>query len=131
MKNRIRFWDAKGYSIWVIEALVVGAIIVSALWPSRTSHGGHSITEAATQLDDFKTALAAYQLDTGRYPASLHDLIAKPGNITNWHGPYLEKIPLNPWGSTYVYKSPGAHHRDGYDLSTIASDGHILSNWTD
>lgn len=80
---------------------------------------------AKAQIELFGTALDAFRLDTGRYPATEEGLKAlreKPSGAENWDGPYLPKeIPLDPWGKPYVYKSPGEHGE--YDLISFGLDG--------
>jgi general secretion pathway protein G len=37
-------------------------------------------------------------------------------------GGYLDKVPSDPWGTKYVYISPGVNSRD-YDLKSYGQDG--------
>ena len=80
---------------------------------------------AKAQIELFGTALDAFRLDTGRYPTTEEGLKAfreKPSGVEKWQGPYLPKeIPLDPWGKSYVYKSPGEHGE--YDLISYGLDG--------
>ena len=81
------------------------------------------VTAAQTDIQGgIKSALGAYEVDVGSYPKNLQDLIQQPSNARNWHGPYLEKMPLDPWGSPYVYYYPGKHSAAGYDLLSIGPD---------
>ena len=34
-----------------------------------------------------------------------------------------KKIPSDPWGIEYVYRNPGEHNSDEYDLYSYGSDG--------
>ena len=70
-----------------------------------------------------KSALGAYEVDNGRFPSSLQDLLVAPGNARNWHGPYLDKIPADPWGQPYIYYYPGKHSANSYDLLSVGPDG--------
>ena len=81
---------------------------------------------ARLQIDGMKQALDLYRLDTGSYPPTgdgLAALIAAPGGVRGWNGPYLDAsgIPLDPWGNAYDYKSPGDH--GDFDLASWGSDG--------
>src|SRR4030042_4860432 len=80
---------------------------------------------AKAQIELFGTALDTLRLDVGRYPATEEGLKAlreKPSEMNNWKGPYLSKeIPLDPWGRSYIYKSPGEH--GDYDLLSYGLDG--------
>jgi general secretion pathway protein G len=70
-----------------------------------------------------KSALGAYEVDNGYYPKSLQDLLVQPSNAKNWHGPYLDKLPSDPWGGTYIYYYPGKHTQNSYDLLSPGPDG--------
>ncbi len=78
------------------------------------------------QIDNFSKALDLYYLDAGRYPNTaegLDGLVHKPAATANWAGPYLkgEKVPADPWGGKYNYRSPGEHGK--YDLYSFGADG--------
>lgn len=82
------------------------------------------ITAAQSQIATFGTALDAYEVDNGSYPKSLQDLVIQPSDAQNWRGPYLKTtdIPLDPWGSPYVYEYPGRRNPSGYDLYSVGPD---------
>lgn len=73
------------------------------------------------------TALKLYELDNGFFPTTQQGLSAlrnKPSSSPvpgNWNGPYIEKDPVDPWGQSYVYVSPGKHRPD-YDLYSKGKD---------
>lgn len=83
--------------------------------------------KARVQIRNFQSALALLKTDTGRFPTTsqgLEALINNPG-LRGWkQGGYMEggKIPLDPWGSQYIYLCPGVH-RDDYDLESYGKDG--------
>lgn len=86
--------------------------------------GKSEVATAKAQMDAFEKALDQYRLDTGHYPttdAGLAALAMRPANEPRWNGPYLRKDPpADPWGSPYVYKSPG--ERGSYDLLSFGKD---------
>jgi general secretion pathway protein G len=79
---------------------------------------------AQTQIHMLSTALELYYLDVGRYPSEeegLKALSQKPGNLSGWGGPYLEKeVPKDPWGNDYIYKIPGEN--SPYDIISYGAD---------
>jgi general secretion pathway protein G len=92
-------------------------------------------TAGRADLSSIKTALDAFEVDNGYYPKSMQDLIQQPNNAKNWHGPYLEKIPQDPWGNNYLYYYPGKHNQNSYDLLSVGPDGKEgseddIGNWT-
>jgi general secretion pathway protein G len=112
----------------LLELLVVVAIIsllVSYVAPRYFGQIDKSeVATAKAQIDAFEKALDQYRLDTGHYPTTdvgLSALMVRPANEPRWNGPYLRKDPPpDPWGSPYVYKSPG--ERGNYDLLSYGKD---------
>ena len=85
---------------------------------------------ARAQIELLGTTLDLYRADNGNYPTTEQRLEAlwtrpaTPPEPRNWAGPYLRKrVPLDPWGNPYVYRSPGETNPQSYDLSSLGSDG--------
>ena len=128
--SRLRARD--GFTL--IEILVVIAVIsllAALVAPNVFRHVGTAKDAAAkSQIEMLGAALDAYRLDNGRYPTTAQGLealweepTAEP-RPSNWRGPYLRKaVPMDPWGSPYLYASPGELHPNGYDIVTLGADG--------
>ena len=89
-----------------------------------------------TQIESFKTALDAFEVDTGRYPSTAEGLAAlsvAPADVTNWKGPYLNGngIIADPWDHPYVYHCPGSHNTNRFDLYSCGPDGVSKSDGSD
>jgi general secretion pathway protein G len=116
--------------VTLIEMLVVVTIIAlfAALVAPRMLHRADMArsTQARAQINSFMTALGAYKLDTGLFPATeqgLQALRMQPSGVNQWEGPYLPaEIPVDPWGRPYVYKYPG-DHGDEPDVISYGADG--------
>lgn len=116
----------------VIILGVLAAMVVPRL-TGRSDEARRSV--AKTDIEsNLALALDLYETDTGSYPQQLADLLKAPSDVQNWKGPYLKKLPLDPWGHPYVYKYPGAHNTDSYDLLSMGKDGaeggtDDITNW--
>ena len=113
--------------IGILAALVIPKIV------GRSEQA--RATAAHADISSIKTALDAFEVDNGFYPKSLQDLVTTPSNAKNWHGPYLEKVPQDPWGNNYVYYFPGKHNPSSFDLLSIGQDAKEgteddVGNWT-
>ncbi len=98
-------------------AALVGPALYSRIAPAKA-------TVARSQIENFATALDTYLIDIGRYPTTeqgLEALRTDPG-LPGWNGPYIRKeIPLDPWGTAYVYRAPG--RSGGYEIVSYGADG--------
>ncbi|WP_339897191.1 type II secretion system major pseudopilin GspG [uncultured Gilvimarinus sp.] len=124
MSNR----NQRGFTL--VELLVVLAIIglLAGLVGPRVLNqlGGAKAKTAKVQIRDFESALEIYSLDTGRFPTSeqgLEALVANPGNVTGWNGPYLKRneLPQDPWNNNYHYRFPGEQAE--FDIYSFGADG--------
>ena len=91
-------------------------------------------TAVRADISAIKTALDAFEVDNGYYPKSLQDLLQQPSNAKNWHGPYLDKVPQDPWSNPYIYTYPGRRNANSYDLMSVGPDGKAgtdddIGNW--
>ncbi|MGA9777243.1 MAG: type II secretion system major pseudopilin GspG [Verrucomicrobiia bacterium] len=117
----------------VITIIGILAALVIPMMVGRSEQARQAAAHA--DLSSVKTALDAYEVDNGFYPKSLQDLIQQPSNARNWHGPYLDNLPVDPWGNPYIYAYPGRHNPNGFDLSSVGPDGKAgtdddIGNWT-
>jgi general secretion pathway protein G len=118
---------AKGFTL--LELLVVMVIIgllAGYVGPKYFAQIGKSeVKVAKAQIDSLGKSLDQFRLDTGHYPTSEEGLVSlttRPANEPKWDGPYLSKaVPMDPWGSAYIYKFPGEH--GDYDLVSNGKDG--------
>lgn len=117
----------------LIEVLVVIAVIAmlaALVAPNVFQHVGTAKDATArSQIELLGAALDAYRLDNGRYPSTdqgLNALQVEPSIQplpSNWRGPYLRKaVPVDPWGSPFIYVSPGEINPRNYDLFSLGAD---------
>jgi general secretion pathway protein G len=102
--------------IGILAALVIPRIV------GRSEQA--RVTAAQTDINGgIKSALGQFEVDNGFFPKSLQDLVTQPSNAKNWHGPYLDKLPVDPWNNPYIYSYPGKHSANSYDLLSAGPDG--------
>jgi general secretion pathway protein G len=97
---------------------------------SGCSHPKRGIQTVGDRNGLLKTSLGMFEVDCGRYPTTsegLQALFKKPADIPekNWKGPYVEKESelKDQWGHEYIYRCPGVHNKNGYDLYSVGPDG--------
>lgn len=126
----MRLLSRKGFTLIEIlmVVMIIGALAVMVV-PRLAGRGERALITVA-QVDvssNIASALKLYELDNGMFPTSsqgLEALLVKPTSPPvprNWNGPYLEKKPVDPWGETYQYASPGTHGQP-YDLYSYGTD---------
>ena len=138
--------EERGFTlIELMVVIVILALLAAIVAPRLVGYTDEAkVTEAKVQIKNFETALKLYKIHNGLYPSTeqgLEALIIKPttGVIPRkWNeGGYLEKkkIPLDPWGNTYIFISPGLH--GDYDIISYGQDGirggedfaHHIESW--
>nr|WP_297645185.1 type II secretion system major pseudopilin GspG [uncultured Treponema sp.] len=133
LKKKI-FETIKNEDGWTfMETLIVIAIILvlsaTAGFAAINSLEKSRIAAAKTQIESLATALEAYYIDCGNYPAAEQGLAAlrkKPEtspSSDSWGGPYLYKdAPKDPWGYEYEYTCP-APDGSPYGIRSFGADG--------
>jgi general secretion pathway protein G len=131
--------ERQGFTL--MEVLLVLMILVVLASIAVGIFGGtqeQALKDAAKgQLGVFKSAVSVYQLHTRRLPSDLKDLVDKPGDsklAERWHGPYLDRSPVDPWDNPYKIASPGKHNSNSYDVWSTGPDGQDgtaddIGNW--
>jgi general secretion pathway protein G len=130
MTNR-RF-DEQGFTlIEIMVVVIILGLLAAIVAPRLIGRAGEAKqTSARVQIEGLETALKLYKLDNGFYPSTeqgLQALVEAPsvGRLPKkWRtGGYLEKgsVPQDPWGSDYIYLSPGVH--EDFDIISYGADG--------
>lgn len=130
MNGLRRVRNGRGFTL--VELLVVVTILgilVAVVGVNVVRQPDKARRNAAkAQITHFKHALEEFYIDTGTYPGSeegLRALVEKPMDTdvaARWDGPYLPKLPKDPWGHEYIYRQPGSGEGD-FDIVCYGKDG--------
>jgi general secretion pathway protein G len=124
--------NQKGFTlIEIMVVIIILGLLAGLVLPKFLGQEEKAKVEVAkTQIRSLESALDAFKLDNGFYPATeqgLEALIKMPeiGRIPiKWReGGYLKpaRIPKDPWGKDYAYISPGSESRE-YEIISYGAD---------
>jgi general secretion pathway protein G len=125
MRSRSSGFTLIEIMVVVVILAVLGALVVPKILDKVDQA---RVTRAASDIKAIEAALDLYKLDNFKYPTTEQGLIAlvkQPADptITNYaKGGYLPALPKDPWGTVYLYASPGTDGLD-YDLMSYGRDG--------
>jgi len=119
----------------VIIIAALAAMVMPRLMPA-SDEAKRSISKG--DIANLTVALKLYRLHDDRYPRTDENkqwsaLLSQPSSAKNWHGPYLDKIPRDPWKQVYQYRYPGTHNTSGFDIWSLGPDDKSseddVTNW--
>lgn len=113
-----------------IAALLIGDL-------DRVLGGGRTGVARIFVNETMENPLMNFRIHMGRYPTTeegLQALLTRPSEeAENWQGPYIRRLPNDPWGNPYQYRFPGERNPDGFDLWSWGPDGRDsdanIGNW--
>ena len=119
-----------GFSlIEILVVLVIMGLLISVVAPTVLNSADDArIQKVQADFKSIETALKIYRLDNYVYPTTEQGLEAlvtpsslepEPRNFKQ--GGYLSELPMDPWGRSYLYLSPGEYRE--VDISSMGADG--------
>jgi len=86
------------------------------------------IQKVTADFSTIATALSLYKLDTSTLPTTEQGLgalqkrpVLDPVPSSYKSDGYINAVPLDPWGKSYLYLNPGVERQ--FDLYTLGADG--------
>jgi general secretion pathway protein G len=133
MKTHLKSKTRRGFTLIELMVVVLIIAVLAALVVPKVQENSKQakIGAAKSQIGRISSILQQFRLDCDRYPTSeegLGALVSQPADATGWKGPYLDKIPLDPWDQDFVYLFPGPNTEDSFQL---ISNGNDKANGTD
>lgn len=92
----------------ILVVVLIGGIVAFAA--SRILGGGDRarVNLAKAQVQTLAEKVHQFEMDTGRLPSALNDLVVQPGDASGWLGPYAKEGELrDPWNTPYEFRAPG------------------------
>jgi general secretion pathway protein G len=115
--------------IEIMVVVVILGILAALVAPNVISRiDDAQVSRAKGDIRAIESALQLYRLDNFRYPTTdqgLEALVNQPADpsIRNWRkGGYLDKVPVDPWGTPYQYLNPGQSGSSEFDVFTLGAD---------
>ncbi|UCJ18932.1 type II secretion system major pseudopilin GspG [Pseudomonas sp. MM211] len=134
----------RGFTLMEIMVVIfIMGLLIAVVAPSVLGSQDKAMKQKVmADLSTFEQALDMYRLDNLRFPSNeqgLAALVTKPTvepMPRSWRADgYIRRLPQDPWGNAYQYRSPGEHGRvDIYSLGADGVDGGEgidgdLGNW--
>jgi general secretion pathway protein G len=122
---------SKQQGFTLLEIMIVVGIIVILLGLAISKIGNPTgfakQTAVRADVQAVGTQLQLYESMNGFYPTTeqgLQALVTQPSTDprpARWYQ-LFKQVPKDPWGSDYVYRSPGQKRPDSYDLYSAGPD---------
>ena len=120
----------RGFTLMEIMVVIfIMGLLIAVVAPSVLGSQDKAMKQKVmADLSTFEQALDLYRLDNLRFPSNeqgLSALVAKPTVEPlprAWRADgYIRRLPEDPWGKPYQYRSPGEHGR--VDIYSLGADG--------
>jgi len=111
----------------LIAVTLIGVLVAIALPAFAKARKSSRIKQAESELEMISTALLKLAWDTGKWPRGLERnvfqgletwdlstedaglLDADLSDFPDWNGPYLDSLPVDPWGNNYFFDPDYRH----------------------
>lgn len=143
LNNKKLYTLQRGFTL--LEVLVVIAIIgilaslASVMY--RSAQDDAEIAKAQSDIDAIHNAIGQLMIDTAEWPGhqtpetinasstneiwdlstAFAGIMQTDGLYTNWNGPYIPKLPVDPWGNNYFLDTD--YQIGGVDVPVVGSFG--------
>lgn len=126
----------------LLEMMIVLSIIAlllgTAIFYMTGDYESAQDRRAEADISQISIQLKGYQMDNNFMPTTEQGLMALVKEPTSDPVPrrwrqWLEKLPVDPWGMPYVYRNPGIHNPNGFDLYSYGpakkENDREIGNW--
>lgn len=108
----------------IVVVVLIGGIVAFAASKILGGQDRANVNLAKAQVQTLAEKIQQFQMDTGRLPGKLDELVKAPADANGWLGPYAKDAELNdPWKQPYTYKVPG--ESKPFDLVSLGADRQV------
>lgn len=101
----------------IVVVILIGGIVAFAASRILGNADRAKVNLARAQVQTVAEKIQQFEMDTGRLPNTLDELVSAPGDAGGWLGPYAKAAELkDPWNQQYEYRVPG----DGAPFALIS-----------
>ena len=117
-----------GYSLLeILIVLGIIALLAAVVGPRLLGYFDKAKSQTTgLEMDNVKSAVGLFFVDTGRYPSNeegLSALFEAPAGSSGWDGPYLESRDAltDAWARPYLYRTPADDY--AFEIKSLGRDG--------
>ncbi|MHB0776775.1 type II secretion system major pseudopilin GspG [Halomonas sp. WWR20] len=120
----------RGFTLLEIMVVIfIIGLLVAIVAPNVLSNQDDAMQQKArADLSTLEQALDMYRMDNYRYPSTRQGLLAlveapsqEPLPKNYREEGYIRRLPSDPWGNEYQYRSPGEN--GSVDIFSLGADG--------
>lgn len=117
-----------GFTLIEIMAVIIILGILSVILVKKVTDQVQRARQVAAgaKIVSFQGAVQFFAMDNSRVPRLLTELVSKPADAKHWppdgYLDGLRKVPKDPWGNEYFYRTPGSDGRE-YIIGSYGKDG--------
>ena len=120
----------RGFTLMEIMVVIfIIGLLIAVVAPSVLGSQDKAMRQKVlADLSTLEQALDMYRLDNLRFPSTeqgLQALVKQPSQEPlprSWRADgYIRRLPEDPWGNAYRYRTPGQHAR--VDIFSLGADG--------
>ena len=111
----------------MLVVTIIALLLGAAIYKMAPSVDVAKTTRVSADIQSLRTALLSYSGMNGFYPTTeqgLSALVSKPAGEpapARWMQ-FMDSVPKDPWGTNYIYRSPGQKNPTTYDLYSAGPD---------
>ena len=134
--SRVMRTQARGMSLLEIMVVItlIGLVAAAVGVAVMNQLEKGQMDAARNQAYEIGKSIELYKLQHGSYPSTsqgLQGLSSPPKGK-----PIMERVPMDPWGSDYIYVNPGSKNSSKFDIRSKGPDAvegteDDIGNWSD